>query len=150
MKLAEALQARADLNTRISQLKVRLMNNALVQEGETPAEQPKNLIKELNSCIKELNDLISRINLTNASVTKDGKTLTEWIAEKDTLTVKLGIYRDLVNEASSMNYRARGTEIKIIPAVSVASLQKEVDAMSKELRLVDNRIQETNWNTELK
>ena len=150
MKLAEALQARSDLNTRISQLRVRIMNNALVQEGETPAEKPEELIKQLNACISELEDLIARINLTNSTVKSDRKTLTEWIAARDTLTAKLGIYRDLVNEASSMSMRARGTEIKIKATVNVAKLQKEVDAMSKELRLIDNRIQETNWKTELK
>ena len=37
MKLAEALQERADLNRQIKQLKDRLRNNAVVQEGETPA-----------------------------------------------------------------------------------------------------------------
>ena len=59
------------------------------------------------------------------------------------------VYRDLVNEASSLSMRARGMEIKIKSTVNVAKLQKEVDAMSKELRLIDNRIQETNWKTEL-
>ena len=40
MKLAEALQERADLNRTIQQLKERLDNNVLVQEGQQPAEQP--------------------------------------------------------------------------------------------------------------
>ena len=93
---------------------------------------------------------MTKINLTNSSVKADGKTLTEWIAVRDTLKVRLSIYRDLVNEASALTYRARGTEIKIKSTVNVTKLQKEVDAMAKELRLVDNRIQETNWKTELK
>ena len=150
MKLAEALQARSDLNTKISQLRVRITNNALVQEGETPAEKPDELIKQLNACIKELEDLIARINLTNSTVKAEKKTITEWIAARDALTLQLSIYRDLVNEASSLSMRARGMEIKIKSTVNVAKLQKEVDAMSKELRLIDNRIQETNWKTELK
>ena len=41
MKLAEALQERADLNRRLQQLQQRLANNAIVQEGEQPAEDPK-------------------------------------------------------------------------------------------------------------
>lgn len=150
MKLAEALQARADLNTRIQQLRTRLSNNIVVQEGETTAEKPEDLLKQLNACINELKDLITRINLTNSTTKVEKKTLTEWIAERDTLTAKLGIYRDLVNEASSVGYRARGTEIKIKATVNVAKLQKEVDAMSGDLRIIDNRIQETNWKTELK
>ena len=43
MKLAEALQERADLNRNIEQLKDRLIHNALVQEGEQPVENPEKL-----------------------------------------------------------------------------------------------------------
>ena len=149
MKLAEALQARADLNTRIAQLRARLNNNALVQEGESTAEDPNALLKQLNDCIRELQDLIARINLTNSTVKTEGKTLTEWIAARDALTLKLSVCRDLVNTASSGTYRARGTEIRIKPAVSVKDLQDEVDAMAKELRLTDNRIQAANWANDL-
>ena len=149
MKLAEALQARADLNTRIAQLRARLNNNALVQEGESTAEDPNALLTQLNDCIRELQDLIARINLTNSTVKTEGKTLTEWIAARDALTLKLSVCRDLVNTASSAAYRARGTEIRIKPAVSVTDLQDEVDAMAKELRLTDNRIQAANWANDL-
>ena len=149
MKLAEALQARADLNTRIAQLRARLNNNALVQEGESTAEDPNALLKQLNDCVSELQDLIARINLTNSTVKTEGKTLTEWIAARDALTLKLSVCRDLVNTASSGAYRARGTEIRIKPAVSVKDLQDEVDAMAKELRLTDNRIQAANWANDL-
>jgi uncharacterized coiled-coil DUF342 family protein len=157
MKLAEALQERADLNNRISQLRQRLTNNALVQEGEKTAENPEELLRQLNTCIKDLCRLIAEINLTN-SVTKvkdktlTGEkdiTLTELIAQRDTLTLKVNAYREFVNEASSTTYRARGTEIKIMPSVNVQKIQKEIDQMSKQLRLIDNRIQETNWTTDL-
>ena len=43
MKLAEALQERADLKRSIEELKNRLSRNALVQEGEAPAEDPEKL-----------------------------------------------------------------------------------------------------------
>lgn len=54
MKLAEALQERADLNRTIQQLKERLDNNVLVQEGEQPAEQPERLKQELDAAIQRL------------------------------------------------------------------------------------------------
>ena len=76
MKLAQALQERADLNTRIRQLTSRLTNNALVQEGEKPAEDPAKLLKELNECVDRLEELIGRINLTNARTAVDGRSLT--------------------------------------------------------------------------
>jgi hypothetical protein len=43
MKLAEALILRADLQKRIEQLKQRILNNVMVQEGDEPAEDPSQL-----------------------------------------------------------------------------------------------------------
>ena len=149
MKLAEALQERADLNRRIQQLQQRLGNNAIVQVGEQPAEDPKELLMELDRAVCELEDLISRINLTNCRTLVGGKSLTELLARRDMLTVKLGAYRNLVQSASQVSRRATRTEIKLLSTVNVKDLQKQVDQMAKELRLLDNSIQETNWNTEL-
>ena len=41
------------------------------------------------------------------------------------------------------------SEIKILSTVDVVKLQKQIDDMSKELRIVDNKIQSLNWSTEL-
>ena len=54
MKLANALAQRADLQRRMAQLGSRLMNNAKVQEGEQPAEEPKELLAELESLSAQL------------------------------------------------------------------------------------------------
>ncbi|WP_154408098.1 DIP1984 family protein [Anaerovibrio slackiae] len=48
MKLAEALQERADIQKRLSQLRGRLLNNAKVQEGEKPVENPAELLQEMD------------------------------------------------------------------------------------------------------
>ena len=137
MKLAEALQERADLNRNIEQLKNRLSSNALVQEGEQPVECPENLKQELDASISRLSYLIARINRTNCQTVVEGQTL------------KLHVYRDVVYAGSQISYRARNTEIKIRSAFSVADWQKEIDRMSKELRRLDNRLQESNWKTDL-
>ncbi len=149
MKLAEALQERADLNRRIAQLRSRLEMNATVQEGETTAEDPAELMKELNECIEQLETLMVRINLTNCSTRVDGKSLTELIARRDCLTLKISAYRSLLDQASSITQRVTMSEIKILRAVDVKALQKQTDALSKELRQTDNTIQLANWQTEL-
>ena len=87
--------------------------------------------------------------MTNCSTVVDGMSLTQIIARKDALTLKLSIYRDLVNTSSRSAFRARNSEIKIIPTVSVRELQKQVDSLSKELRLLDNSLQQTNWTVDL-
>ena len=149
MKLAQALQERADLNARIRQLNGRLTNNALVQEGEKPAEDPAKLLNDLNECVDRLEELIGRINVTNARTTIDGRSLTELIAHKDALHTRIASYRSLLEQASRTAARATRSEIKILSTVNVSKLQKDVDEMSKELRAVENTIQESNWLTEL-
>ena len=89
MKLAEALQERADLNKKIQQLQQRINNNVLVQEGEKSQEDPQALIKELDGAIARLEKLMADINLTNCQTEADGKTLTELIARKDALSMNL-------------------------------------------------------------
>lgn len=149
MKLAEALQERADLNRNIEQLKNRLNNNVLVQEGEKTAEEPEKLKRELDASLERLAYLIARINLTNCMTKVDGQTLTELIAKKDALSLKISVYKDIAHVGSQASYRARNTEIKIKPAILVTGWQMEIDAMAKVLRLLDNKLQESNWNTEL-
>ena len=149
MKLAEALQERADLNRNIEQLENRLNHNVLVQEGEQTAEEPERLKRELDAAIERLAYLISHINLTNCSTEIDGQTLTELIAKKDALSLKISTYKDIVHTASQTSYRARNTEIKIKSTITVADWQREIDGMAKELRLLDNKLQESNWNTAL-
>ena len=149
MKLAEALQARADLNSKINELRSRLSNNATVQEGEAPAENPAELLSQLDECAARLEELMARINATNCATVTERGTLTELIARRDCLTLRLSAYRNLVNEASCLAPRASRTEIKIVSAVDVKKLQKQADELAKELRLVDNLIQQSNWLTEL-
>ena len=149
MKLAEALQERADLNRRIEQLRYRLSNNVLVQEGEKPLENPAALLEELESSFTRLEWLIARINLTNCAVKVEGRSLTELIARRDVLSLRADAYRRLVEEASQNTHRATRTEIKILSAVDVPALQRQADDASRELRLLDNTLQATNWTADL-
>ena len=149
MKLAEALQERADLNRRIEQLRSRLSSNVLVQEGESPAGAPAALLQELEECLARLEWLMARINLTNSTVKVGGKTLTELIARRDVLSLRAEAYRCLVGEASQNTRRATRTEIKILSAVEVPALQKTADEAARQLRLLDNTLQATNWTADL-
>ena len=149
MRLAEALNLRADINKRISQLGERLKMNAKVQEGDTPAEAPEQLLVELDRLTGELEELMGRINLTNSKTVSDGITLTEMIAKKDALTLKSGIIRKFLAEASLKVERYSNKEIKIFSTVNVAELRIQSDKLSEELRLLNVKLQELNWTTEL-
>lgn len=149
MKIAEALIERADIQKRIEQLRDRLSSNALVQEGEEPAEDPISLLTELDRLEKRLCELVARINLTNANTVSGGMTVTEMLALRDCLAQKNDIMRDFLRAASQKWMRGRGSEIVVKSTVSVSELQKQVDDISKQLRELDTRIQGINWNTDL-
>jgi hypothetical protein len=150
MKLAEALNQRADLQKRIAQLRERLSNNVKVQEGDQPAENPDDLFKELEGSLKQLKGLIVSINRTNQETVWEGKTLTEMIAEKDVLSMHLGALRATLEAANVRSDRFSRNEIKFVRTIDVNALQKKVDDLSKELRELDSKLQQANWMTDMK
>ena len=101
MKLAEALNIRADLQRKVYQLKSRLIANSQVQEGDTPAEDQEDLLKELDSSVKKLEDIIKLINKTNSNTYIKGKSISDMIVERDMLKLKMSSITELVNSASN-------------------------------------------------
>ncbi|MBQ6168166.1 MAG: DIP1984 family protein [Muribaculaceae bacterium] len=149
MKLAEALSIRKDLQTRVEQLKTRILNNVRVQEGEQPAEEPKELLKELDSCLKQLEELIYRINVTNMHAMSGKKTLTQLMAERDVLTKRVATLREVFNQASASSERYSRSEIKYVTTIDVKAMGKQLDNLSSQLRTLDVEIQSINFATEL-
>ena len=149
MKLAEGLSVRKDLQTRIEQLKVRLLNNMKVQEGDQPSERPEDLLKELDGCLKQLQDLMFRINATNMHTVKDGRTLTEMMAAREVLGKRVQILREAFDRATQSQDRYGRNEIKYVMTVDIPALRKQIDKYSKQLRELDMEIQALNFATEL-
>jgi hypothetical protein len=150
MKLAEALILRADCQKRFAQLKSRLLTNAKIQEGDKPAEKPRELIRELEGVAGELVDLIKRINKTNsATFVANSKTLSDVLAERDVLALRRTAYSDLALSAAIAHGRLTRSEIKYVSTINIAETQKRADELAKEYRELDARIQELNWQTEL-
>ncbi|MFQ7001733.1 MAG: DIP1984 family protein [Clostridium sp.] len=149
MKLAEALNIRADLQRKVYQLKSRLIANSQVQEGDTPAEDPEDLVKELDTSIKKLEDVIKLINKTNSNTYIKNKSISDMIVERDMLKLKMSAINELVNSASNKVDRYSNKEIKIFSTINVKEKQKELDKMSKEYREIDTLLQGLNWTTDL-
>jgi hypothetical protein len=155
-KLAEALVERKALQERLARLHTRLAASAKVQEGDTPAEQPGELIEEARRILADIKRLTMRINFTNlrASIpgSSDGISLMEAIAERDRLRDERNLLEQLGNAARvepNRGYGVTRNEIKWRSTVDVADLQKQIDALSQSYRLLDTRIQEANWLTDL-
>ena len=151
MKLAEALANRADLQRRVEQMRGRLQRSALVQEGESPPENPQELLEEMERLVSELEEYVRRINRTNLSATLSGgeTTLTDALARRDSLTLRYGNLKTLVSAASDRVPRYGRAEIRILSAVEVGPLRRRMDELARERRELDISIQQANWATDL-
>lgn len=149
MKLAEALNLRADTQKYIRRIESRLLNNARVQEGSDPAEQPEYLLDELYRSVDILTDLVFRINKTNQHTVNDNKTLTEMLAERDALALRNSILNSFLNKASDTYDRYGRSEGRFCSTIDVALFHQRVNQNSRQIRELDNRIQRLNWQTDL-
>ena len=150
MKLAEALILRTDSQKRLEQVKHRLLLNSKFQEGELPSEDPKDLEKELQHLLKQLKQIIQRVNRTNLLTPFDEhRSLGDALVERDLIGQERKIYSELLDRASVRHDRYSKTEIKFLTSINVKDTQKHVDELSLKFRLIDTRIQELNWLTDL-
>ena len=150
MKLAEALLLRSDMQTKLASLQQRINSNVLVQEGDTPSEDPNQLIQEASAVNRELHDLIQRIHATNAqAAASSGKKLLELIIERDALTSQHRILQQAIDNSRRENGRYSSSEIRWIKTISVADIQKQADDISKQLRQNNLEIQASNWQIDL-
>ena len=148
--LGEALNNRADLQTRIAQLTTRLGDNIKVQEGDEPALSPNSLKKELFTAIDALGVLIERINKTNLATDFDNdKKLSEALIERENLMKKRQVVQQMIDRASENSNRYSMSEIKMVSVVDVKDLIKQRDHLSRRIRELDISIQQLNWNTDL-
>ncbi len=156
-KLAEALVERKSLQQQFARLCERLKASARVQEGDSPDESPAALIEEARQVLDQIKRLTIRINRTNmVAALPDGAgqslTMMEAIAERDRLHGEKTLLEQLSSAARvepTRGYAMTRNEVKWRATVDVAAMQKQIDAVSKEYRLLDTRIQEANWLNDL-
>lgn len=150
MKIAEALLVRADIQKKVASLRERIGRSSVVQEGETPHEDPAKLLEEAFAALKELETLVSKINEANLSAKlPDGRTLTAAIAHRDTLAAQHSLLQHAIASTHREPDRYSMSEIKWVAVLKVASLQRQVEDLAKKIRELNAAIQETNWKIEL-
>ena len=154
MKLAEALALRADAARKVEQLRARIVANARFQEGEEPAEDARALLAEAGAALDELEGLIRRINRTNAATAMgpDG-TITDALARRDVLRARHSIMTAAADAAAGKSQSGMGrqlrSELKMLAALPVAQLRAQADDLARQLRELDVRIQQSNWEHDL-
>jgi hypothetical protein len=154
VKLAEALALRADATRRVEQLRTRIVANARFQEGEEPAEDARSLLAEAGAVLDELEDLIRRINRTNAA-TRIGPegTITDALARRDVLRARHSVVTAAADAAVGRSQAGMGrqlrSELKMLAALPVAQLRAQADDLARQIRELDVRIQQSNWEFDL-
>jgi hypothetical protein len=147
--IGEALNRRSDLQKRIAQLQERACACVLAQEGEEPPERPEALLVELAELCDELEGLIAKINHTNAAARlASGETVTEALARRDVIALRQGALRAAIKAATGGGFaltRYSRSEIRTVRQVRVGQLQGQLDALARQRRELDNRLQEHNW-----
>jgi hypothetical protein len=150
MKLAEALLVRADTKKKLASLRERVASNAVVQQGVKPHEEPMELMKVANGVLEEMEELVLRIDAANmATKLPDGRSLAQLIARRDKLAQQHSLIQVAIAGTKKEPDRYSMKEIKWVATVNVASLQKQSDDLSKQLRELNVQIQEANWRVEI-
>lgn len=150
MILGEALNRRSDLLKRVAQVQDRLVASALAQEGDEPPERPQELLEELDSLSGELQSLVARVNHTNAATKlSNGETVTEALARRDVLDLRLTALRAVVREATGRGgpfSRYSRSEIRMVRQIEVSDVQRQIDLLAKQRRELDTLLQQHNWS----
>ena len=150
MKLAEALNGRKNLETRISQIRKLMVNTVKVQEGDSPIEDPEVLMSELSCCLEKLERYIYDINVTNMQIVdEDGKTMTKLLAERDVLKKHIDVLRQTFDQATEVPGRYNRNEIKYVITIDGKSLRQQLEQLSQQYRQLDMKIQALNFSCDL-
>jgi DNA-binding FrmR family transcriptional regulator len=150
MKLAEALLLRADIQKKLASLQARAQKYAVVQEGERPAEDPKEILRQIEAVSTELQRLVFTINRANLTHRiKTGESLTEALANRDGLVLRHRILQSIADVCAKPPERYGVKEIRWVTTVDVAAIQGQVDGLAKQIREINAAIQEAGWQVEL-
>lgn len=150
MKLAEGLLLRADLQKKLASLQARAQKYAVVQEGEQPAEDPRELLRQVDIVSAELEKLIFAINQANLRHTlPSGPTPTEALARRDGLSQRHAIVLGVADACAKPPERYGVKEIRWVATVDVAKLRERADDLAKQIRELNAAIQEASWQVEL-
>ncbi|MGM0835129.1 MAG: DIP1984 family protein [Bacillota bacterium] len=71
------------------------------------------------------------------------------MTSRDLIGQERKIYSELLEQAIERQDRYSRSEIKYVTIIPVKETQKHVDELSQKYRLLDVKIQELNWKTDL-
>jgi len=150
MKLSEALIERAELQKENAKLLERIKDNTMVQDGDTPAEVPEELIAQYEKNMDRFLVLVRKINETNSKTDfSDGMSIDDAIALRDCLGAKHRAYQNMYAATTISVNRYSQNEIKFVRCIDPKVLQTQIDKLAKEYRALDTKLQGINWTVDI-
>ncbi len=150
MNIGEALSLLKKEKSRLARLISLRKENVYVEEGKKTEFDLKKLSEDIENKIVEIRKLKIRIQKTNinSKLDKDNLTIAEAI-------IKIGDIRSKLNHLSGLFERKRDRwyfdkETKVyIAQLDESEIEEQIEKLESEKNLLDNKIQISNWNTEL-
>ena len=150
MKLGEAILKRDEYIKKQDELKKRVKSNVAVKDDNENNENPDELIKKYIEINNELSDLILKIdNKEHETKLHIGISISDAVKIRDKLYREMEIYKTVLKELNSKDYRNAKNEVKMKVLVNVKEIQEEADKLSKAYSDIDVIIQSSNWNVDL-
>ncbi len=150
MKLGEAILKRDEYIKKQDELKKRVKSNVAVKDDNENNENPDELIKKYIEINNELSDLILKIdNKEHETKLHIGISISDAVKIRDKLYREMEIYKTVLKELNSKDYRNAKNEVKMKVLVNVKDIQAEADKLSKAYSDIDVIIQSSNWNVDL-
>lgn len=150
MKLGEALSKLKKEKSRLARLISLRKENVFVEKGKKTKFDPKKLSIEIDQKIDEIRKLKIRIQKTNQNQIVNGEkiSLAEAIIKVNDLRSKLANLSTLFEKKREYLFRDKDEKEKI---AQLDELEIEDDIEKLEIKKVqlDNKIQMTNWTTQL-
>ena len=150
MKVGEALSKLKKEKSRLARLIMLRKENVYVEEGKKTKLDPKKLSEEINQKIEEIRKLKIRIQKTNLSaiVSGEGISLAEAIIKINDLRSKLAQLVVLFERRERYLFRDKD-EKEMVAQLDELKIEDEMEKLEIEKVQLDNKIQMTNWTTQL-
>ncbi len=150
MNLGEALSLLKKEKSRLARLISLRKENVFVEEGKKTEFDPKKLSEDIEKKIEDIRKLKIRIQKTNISskLERDNLTIAEAIIKIGDIRSKLSNLSSLFERKRDRWYFDKDTK-NYIPQLDESETEEEIEKLEAEKTALDNKIQISNWNTEL-
>ncbi len=150
MKLGEALSKLKKEKSRLARLISLRKDNVYVEEGKKTPFDPEKLTKEIDEKIDEIRKLKVRIQKTNlaAIVKGEDSPLAEAIIKVNDLRSKIAHLSTIFEKKREYFFRDKD-QIEKIPQLHEGEVEEQLEKLEIEKIQLDNKIQITNWTTDL-